>query len=71
MSISPENNKQYRTNELGETELRCPKCGSWATADFTDNGIGIQQCGPYHCDVCQWVEQQDWIGSFDADQSRK
>lgn len=67
MQIRPES--EHRTNEFGETELRCPRCRSWATADFVDNGIGLQRCGPYRCDVCKWVESQDLVGLFDADKS--
>lgn len=28
----------------------CPYCNAVCDADFVDNGVGMQQCGPYHCD---------------------
>lgn len=30
----------------------CPYCESEMEADFVDVGIGMQQCGPYHCHAC-------------------
>ena len=31
----------------------CPYCGyDKCEADYVDIGVGLQQCGPYHCDVC-------------------
>ena len=30
----------------------CPYCGEECEADFVDNGIGMAQCGPYHCFNC-------------------
>lgn len=30
----------------------CPYCGVACDADFVDIGIGMQQCGPFHCDQC-------------------
>jgi len=30
----------------------CPYCQTPCRADFVDIGVGFQQCGPYHCDVC-------------------
>lgn len=29
-----------------------PYCGAECRADFVDIGVGMQQCGPYHCDGC-------------------
>jgi len=49
-------NDTYRTNADGETERQCPHCGAWATADHIDNGIGAEQCGPYGCERCGWIE---------------
>lgn len=35
----------------------CPYCGDQGCeADFVDIGIGMQQCGPYHCDKCGATE---------------
>ncbi len=51
-------NNIYRRNEHGETELQCPECGEWATADHIDNGVGMQRCGPYICNMCFWVEPE-------------
>ena len=49
-------NDTYRTNANGETERQCPHCGAWAAADHIDNGIGAEQCGPYGCERCGWIE---------------
>jgi hypothetical protein len=40
---------------------KCPYCGAHCRADFVDIGVGMQQCGPYHCDNCGASE----IGPFD------
>lgn len=37
-------------------QMICPKCGAIATADFVDNGVGMQRSGPYGCETCGWVE---------------
>lgn len=39
----------------------CPYCGTLCRADFVDNGVAMQQCGPYHCDACGASE----IGPYD------
>lgn len=41
----------------------CPYCDTLCHADFVDVGIGMQQCGPYHCESCGASE----MGPFDAD----
>lgn len=46
---------QYRETEHGQ-EMRCPLCKAWTSADHVDNGIGLEQCGPYVCEHCGWVE---------------
>lgn len=30
----------------------CPYCGETCEADWCDIGIGVVQCGPYHCISC-------------------
>lgn len=30
----------------------CPYCDAVCDADFVDNGVGLQQCGPFHCEQC-------------------
>jgi len=30
----------------------CPYCGLECDADFVDVGVGMVQCGPYHCMEC-------------------
>ena len=30
----------------------CPYCGTPCRADFVDVGVGMTQCGPYHCEHC-------------------
>lgn len=35
----------------------CPYCANeYCEAEFVDNGVGNQQCGPYKCDECCAVE---------------
>lgn len=50
----------YGQHEPTET---CPYCQTICTADFVDIGVGMTQCGPYHCDVCGASE----IGPYDED----
>lgn len=30
----------------------CPYCQTDMHADWVDNGVGMVQCGPYHCENC-------------------
>lgn len=39
----------------------CPYCNHPTEADFVDIGVGMTQCGPYHCTRCYASE----IGPFD------
>lgn len=41
----------------------CPYCQTICRADFVDVGVGMQQCGPYHCEECGASE----IGPFDKE----
>lgn len=50
----------YTYGEHEPTE-NCPYCGTVCRADFVDIGVGMQQCGPYHCDNCFASE----IGPYD------
>lgn len=50
----------YCYGEHEPTE-RCPYCGTICRADFVDIGVGMQQCGPYHCESCHASE----IGPYD------
>jgi hypothetical protein len=37
----------------------CSQCGSvrgYAPADMVDNGVGLEKCGPAHCEECGWIE---------------
>ena len=43
----------------------CPYCKTVCDADFVDNGIGMQQCGPFHCDNCGASQ----IGPFDKERT--
>lgn len=38
--------------------MLCPCCGKPCDADFVDNGVGNEQCGPYRCEACQWVQPE-------------
>lgn len=35
---------------------KCPYCKSEMEADWVDVGVGMQQCGPYHCYECHASE---------------
>lgn len=50
----------YTYGEHEPTE-NCPYCDTVCRADFVDIGVGMQQCGPYHCDNCFASE----IGPYD------
>lgn len=50
----------YTYGEHEPTEP-CPYCGTICRADFVDIGVGMQQCGPYHCDKCHASQ----IGPYD------
>lgn len=46
-----------------EPTLACPYCDTVCRADFVDIGVGMQQCGPYHCENCHASE----IGPYDQE----
>lgn len=46
-----------------EPTENCPYCGTVCRADFVDIGVGMQQCGPYHCEACHASE----IGPYDEE----
>lgn len=35
---------------------KCPYCGEPCEADWVDVGVGMVQCGPYHCTSCHASE---------------
>jgi len=35
-----------------EPKERCPYCKALCCADFCDVGVGLIQCGPFHCEAC-------------------
>lgn len=39
--------------------MTCPQCGEKAEAEFVDIGVGSQQCTPYGCPACGWVDVLD------------
>lgn len=43
--------------------MNCPECGKECTAEFVDNGVCMQRCGPWKCPQdlggCGWVEEKD------------
>jgi len=44
---------------LGWPQEGCPQCGSvrgYSPADMVDNGVGLEKCGPAHCEECGWIE---------------
>ena len=46
--------------------VKCPYCGELCEADFVDIGVGMQQCGPFHCESCLATQ----IGPFDDNSAR-
>jgi hypothetical protein len=54
----------------------CPCCGLPMDADWVDVGVGMVQCGPYHCFECNASEigpERDEVqasGKLDADEER-
>lgn len=36
--------------------MQCPRCGGELECDMVDNGVGMEQCGPYGCPACHYVE---------------
>jgi len=39
----------------------CPYCSAQCSADFVDIGVGMTQCGPFHCQECGASQ----IGAYD------
>lgn len=37
-------------------QLNCPYCENMMDADWVDVGVGMVQCGPYHCFACNASE---------------
>ena len=52
----------YTYGEREPTEP-CPYCGTVCRADFVDVGVGMTQCGPYHCESCGASQ----IGPYDEE----
>lgn len=48
-----------------EPKERCPYCNALCCADFVDVGVGMVQCGPYHCERCGSSE----IGPHDEERA--
>lgn len=46
-----------------EPKENCPYCNATCCADFVDVGVGMVQCGPYHCEACGASE----IGPHDSE----
>lgn len=42
----------------------CPYCKEPMDADWVDIGIGMQQCGPYHCFACDASEIGPEAGNY-------
>lgn len=38
--------------EPDQYQTRCPYCRAICDCDLVDVGVGLVQCGPYHCDNC-------------------
>lgn len=39
----------------------CPKCGEEMECDTVDNGVGMEQCGPYGCPSCHYVDERMFL----------
>lgn len=40
--------------------MKCPKCGDPnCEAEGVDIGVGIQQSGPYCCEVCGYIQPRE------------
>lgn len=35
---------------------KCPECGEPCEAEHVDIGVGWQQCEPWGCPSCMWVD---------------
>lgn len=46
--------------------MPCPYCGAICEADWVDIGVGMQQCGPFHCDACLASQ----VGPYDDTETR-
>lgn len=54
-----------------EPKERCPYCNALCCADFVDVGVGMVQCGPYHCEACGASEIGPYeIGPYDDEHQR-
>lgn len=42
---------------------KCPYCEAWCECDLVDVGVGMVQCGPFHCDQCGASQ----IGPYDQE----
>lgn len=49
------------SNPYEQPTQKCPYCGTHCDADWVDVGVGLVQCGPYHCMECGASE----IGPYD------
>lgn len=38
----------------------CPYCNRECECEEVDNGVGLEQCGPHHCDYCICSEIPWW-----------
>ena len=61
--------------ETGYTQtLPCPYCKEPMDADWVDVGVGMVQCGPYHCFACDaseiGPEREKVRHTLDADELR-
>jgi len=49
----------------GEFTDNCPYCDSVCDADFCDVGVGMVQCGPFHCMQCGASQIGPYDDTFD------
>ena len=55
------------SNPYDTPQRLCPYCTFPMDADWVDIGVGMQQCGPYHCEECHASEIGPEAGRYGAD----
>lgn len=54
---------------MSESTTPCPYCQAICECDWADVGVGLVQCGPYHCEACGAIERGAYDDSAE-DQAR-
>lgn len=43
---------EFARDPYSTPSVPCPYCATSCEADWVDVGVGMVQCGPYHCENC-------------------